>query len=136
MRNDHLTIKRLADDDYLVHYPCDLRSQSDKLQYVKTDENGNPKAPDEVPAIVRIGRAHAILDMLASGTYTSRKTVADALGCNITTVSRLLNFAFVSPEIIERFLAGEIPASKVASIAEEVHMMPFWADQSKQIETS
>ena len=85
----------------------------------------------EVPTIVRLGRAHAILDMMISGTYSSRKTVADAIGSTTATVSRLLNFTFISPEIIERFLAGEIPASKVVAVADKVHMMPFWADQHK-----
>ena len=111
MSQENMTVVRLEDDDFLIHYACDLRSQSDKIQFVKTDDSGKPESPDEVPAIVRIGRAHAILDMIVSGTYPSRRSVADALGCNTTTVSRLLNFAFVSPEIIEKFLAGEISAA-------------------------
>ena len=133
MNNEKLTISRLDDDDFLVHYACDLRSQMDKMQFVKTDHSGKPEAPGEVPTIVRLGRAHAVLDMMISGTYSSRRTVAEAIGSTTATVSRLLNFTFISPEIIERFLAGEIPASKVVAIADKVHMMPFWAEQHRLI---
>lgn len=133
MNNEKLTISRLDDDDFLVHYACDLRSQMDKMQFVKTDHSGKPEAPGEVPTIVRLGRAHAVLDMMISGTYSSRRTVAEAIGSTTATVSRILNYAFISPEIIERFLAGEIPASKVVAIADKVHMMPFWAEQHRHI---
>ena len=42
MNNEKLTISRLDDDDFLVHYACDLRSQMDKMQFVKTDNSGKP----------------------------------------------------------------------------------------------
>ena len=128
-----MTITRLDDDDFLIHYACDLRSQSDKIQFVKTDTSWKIEAPDEVPTIVRLGRAQAILDMMMSGTYSSRKVVADTLGITTSTVSRILNFAFVSPEIIERYLQGEISAARVTEIADSVHSMPFWAEQHKAL---
>ena len=133
MNPEKMTITRLDDDDFLIHYTCDLRSQSDKIQFVKTDTSGKIEAPDEVPTIVRLGRAQAILDMMMSGTYASRKVVADTLGITTSTVSRILNFAFVSPEIIERYLQGEISAARVTEIADSVHSMPFWAEQHKAL---
>ena len=131
MSPEKVTITRLDDDDFLIHYACDLRSQSDKIHYIKPNESGKVETPDEIPAIVRLGRAQAILDTMVSGTYASRKAVADALDTTVSTVSRLLNFAFVSPDIIERFLRGEISATKVAEVAESVHSMPLWAEQHK-----
>lgn len=129
--NNALSVKRLENDDYIVHYPCDLRPQAIRDNFVKTDECGKPENPDEVPVIVRLGKSQAILDMLMSGTYSSRKEVGDALQMTPSTVTRVLNFAMVSPEIIERFMAGEIPASKVIAVADHVKTMPFWADQHK-----
>lgn len=128
MNNEKLTISRLDDDDFLVHYACDLRSQMDKMQFVKTDHSGKPEAPGEVPTIVRLGRAHAVLDMMISGTYSSRRTVAEAIGSTTATVSRILNYAFISPEIIERFLVGEISSADLTKVASQVHMVPFWAE--------
>ena len=133
MNNEKLTISRLDDDDFLVHYACDLRSQMDKMQFVKTDHSGKPEAPGEVPTIVRLGRAHAVLDMMISGTYSSRRTVAEAIGSTTATVSRILNYAFISPEIIERFLGGEISSADLTKVASQVHMVPFWADQHRLI---
>lgn len=133
MTGAEFTVRRLDEEDFIVHYTCDLRTQNEKIQYVKQNQVGKPENPDEMPAIIRIGRAHAILDMLASGTYTSRKTVAEALNTTTATISRILNYAFVSPEIIERFLAGELSLSDLTSVASQVHMVPFWADQHKLI---
>lgn len=126
-----MSVKRMEDDDYVVHFPCDLRPQSIRDNYVKTDERGKPENPEEVPVIVRLGKAQAIIDMLLSGTYASRREVGDALQMAATTVTRAVNFAMISPDLIERFLAGEVPANKLIAVADRVRTMPFWADQHK-----
>lgn len=133
MNCDKLLVKRFNESDFIIHYVCDLRAQNDRMQFVKQDQSGKPENPDEMPAICRIGRAHAILDMMASGTYTSRRNVAEALKTTTATISRILNYAFISPEIIERFLGGEISSADLTKVASQVHMVPFWADQHRLI---
>ena len=74
--------------------------------------------------MTRLGKANAMLEMLLLGTYASRGELATALNVNTVTISRTLNLAFISPEISESLLRGEIAASKIVALADKVNMMP------------
>ncbi len=128
---ERMVIKRLDDDDYLIHFNCDLRAPNEKVNFIRQNASGLPDNPEEIPILARLGKANAMLEMLLSGTYASRGELATALNVNTVTISRTLNFAFVAPEIIEGLMRGEIPASKVIALADKVNMMPFWADQHR-----
>ena len=126
-----MTIRKLNDGSFIVHYPCDLRMINERKNFVKVDGMGRPKNPEEVPIIVKLGRAYRMSELMLSGTYKSRQEVADALGVSVSLVSRILNCAFVSPVIVEKVLHGEISAAKVMNLVEKVHTLPFWSDQHR-----
>lgn len=98
---ERMVIKRLDDDDYLIHFNCDLRAPNEKVNFIRQNASGLPDNPEEIPILARLGKANAMLEMLLSGTYASRGELATALNVNTVTISRTLNFAFVAPEIIE-----------------------------------
>lgn len=75
-----MTIRKLSDGSFVVHYPCDLRMINERKSFVKLDGMGRPKNPEEVPIIVKLGRAYRMSELMLSGTYKSRQEVADALG--------------------------------------------------------
>ena len=103
----------------------DLRAPNEKVNFIQQNASGLPDNPEKIPILTRLGKANAMLEMLLSGTYASRGELATALNVNTVTISRTLNLAFISPEIIESLLRGEIAASKIVALADKVNMMPF-----------
>ena len=128
-----MTITRLDNGDFLIECPLDLRMLHERKSFVQVDEGGVPKNPEEIPVVVRLGRAHRMVELMLSGTYKSRQEVATALGVSSSLVSRAISCAFISPVIVAKALRGEIATSRLIALAEKVNTMPFWADQHKFI---
>ena len=124
-----MRIKRLQDGDFLVHIDCDLRSIADRRMFVSVDKNGMPMHPELMPTIVKMGRAHKMVEMLASGTYATMKDMAECLDMSSSTIGRIVPAAFLSPEIVHRLIAGKLPSAKVHQLIEKVSAMPLWSDQ-------
>ena len=128
-----MKITRLEDGDFLVHIDCDLRSLAERKRFVAVDSNGVPPHPEAVPIIVRLARARKMVEMLISGTYSCRQELGDVFGMSQSRISRITRTAFLSPIIVEKVIRGQIPASKVAALADRLSTMPLWADQHKAL---
>ena len=59
-----MTIRKLNDGSFIVHYPCDLRMINERKNFVKVDGMGRPKNPEEVPIIVKLGRAYRMSELM------------------------------------------------------------------------
>ena len=71
-----MQIQRLNDGDFLVHIECDLRSVHERKMFIAKDENGDLRNPENVPVLVRLGRARKMIELLGSGTYRNKKEIA------------------------------------------------------------
>ncbi len=59
--------------------------------------------------VVTLARAYAWQQMLLSGAYTSMQHLATSLGCKLSYVSHVMNYALLAPDITEAILTGRLP---------------------------
>lgn len=126
-----MRIKKLSDGDFLVHIDCDLRSIAERKMFVPVGKDGTPQRPELLPIVVKLGRAKRMVEMILKGECESRKDLGDKYGMNRAKISRIMNAAFLSPEIVSRVVAGRIPIPKVQSLIEKINVIPLWADQHR-----
>lgn len=128
-----MTIQRLDNGDFQVKFECDLRTVADKKMFVAVDRNGHPKKPEGVPIIVRMGRGRKLLDGILSGEFESQAHAGESIGASKTQSSRLIRLAFLSPEIVEKVLAGRLNAQRTMDLAEKLISIPIWSEQHKAL---
>ena len=75
-------------------------------------------------------KARLWFDGLASARYLTLRSIANEENCDKSYVSRLLSIAFLAPDIIERILTGEHPASLTPERLRKACPLPMrWEDQ-------
>ena len=128
-----MTIRKLEDGDYLVHFDCDLRAAHERRIFVASDENGTPLSPERVPILVRIGRGRRIAKLYASGQCKTNVSIAKELGLSEFMITRFVRLTFLSPIVVKKLVSGEIPAASVMALGDKLHQMPLWRDQHKAL---
>jgi hypothetical protein len=92
------------------------------------------RSPDNaVPALIKaISRAHEWVRQIVAGEYKDQRAIAAATGLNERYVSRIIQSAFLAPEIVEAIVKGrQAPELTLAILLDEV---PFsWAEQNAKI---
>jgi hypothetical protein len=83
-----------------------------------------------VPALLKaIGRAHEWVRLILAGEYKDQRAIAAAHGLNEQYVSRIIQSAFLAPEIVEAIVKGsQGPTITLAFLLDEVPLS--WADQA------
>lgn len=94
-----------------------------------------PKLADRVPVkavpalIKAIGRAHEWVRLIVAGEYKDQRAIAAATGLNERYVSRIIQCAFLAPEIVEAIVKGrQAPEITLATLLDKVPLS--WAEQN------
>lgn len=96
--------------------------------FVAKDANGMLRNPENVPHIVRLGRARKMVEMLGSGTYHDKREIADMFSMSMSQVSRTCRAAFLSPVIVEKLVTGAIPFARFAAVSDNLIALPLWSE--------
>lgn len=96
--------------------------------FVAKDANGMLRNPENVPLIVRLGRARKMTEMLGSGTYHNKREIADMFSMSMSQVSRTCRAAFLSPVIVEKLVTGAIPFARFAAVSDKLIALPLWSE--------
>lgn len=85
-----------------------LRRYYGQIRLIVPGQSVNPAQIPPAPALVRaIARAHTWVRMIVSGEYKDQRAIAAATGLDERYVSKIINAAFLAPEIVETIFRGE-----------------------------
>ena len=92
------------------------------------------RAPNTaVPALIKaISRAHEWVRLIVAGEYKDQRAIAAATGLNERYVSRIIQSAFLAPQIVAAIVKGrQAPEMTLATLLDEVPLS--WAEQNARI---
>ncbi len=83
-----------------------------------------------MPALIKaISRAHDWVRQIIAGEYRDQRAIAVATGLNERYVSRVIQSAFLAPEIVEAIVKGrQAPETTLATLLDDIPLS--WAEQS------
>jgi hypothetical protein len=86
-----------------------------------------------VPALIKaISRAHEWVRQIVTGEYRDQRAIAVAAGLNERYVSRIIQSAFLAPEIVEAIVKGrQAPETTLATLLDDIPLS--WAEQNNRI---
>jgi ParB-like chromosome segregation protein Spo0J len=86
-----------------------------------------------VPALLKaISRAHEWVRQIVAGEYKDQRAIAKATGFNERYVSRIIQSAFLAPEIVEAIVKGrQAPEITLVALLDEVPLS--WAEQNAKM---
>jgi hypothetical protein len=77
-----------------------------------------------------IAKAQEWFGMLASGQVTSMQELGERVGCTASYVTRIVQLAFLAPDLVDRFARGEQPPELSATkLAQMVPLPVSWDEQ-------
>lgn len=96
--------------------------------------NGKEPTPNEtvphVGLIKAIARGRAWFDQIDSGNVTSLEDLARKLGFNRSYISRIIQFAFISPKVVEAAMNGKIdPSIPLNQLIQSRGLPVLWENQ-------
>jgi hypothetical protein len=86
-----------------------------------------------MPALIKaISRAHEWVRQIVAGEYKDQRAIAAATGLNERYVSRIIQSAFLAPEIVEAIVKGrQAPEVTLMTLLDKVPLS--WAEQSEKL---
>jgi hypothetical protein len=85
-----------------------------------------------LPLIKAVARVHRWPEKIASGEFQSRHSIAELVQVDQRYAGRILQFAFLAPDIIEAILGGRQPAD--LTVHKMLRGLPLsWAEQRKRL---
>src|SRR6185437_8108556 len=85
-----------------------LRRYYGQIRLIVPGQSAKSVQIPPAPALVRaIARAHTWVQMIVSGEYKDQRAIAAATGLDERYVSKIINAAFLAPEIVETIFRGE-----------------------------
>jgi hypothetical protein len=92
-----------------------------------------PEPPPPVPSLVKaVARGHELYQWMMAGEVSDQRSIARRLGVTERYTGRLLECAFLAPDIVEAILDGTQPPD--LSFRSLTRRLPTsWADQRKQL---
>jgi hypothetical protein len=119
-------------DDLLLSIPAQLRPRGGELKFVITDPDIRQAPRMDATLITAIARAHGWLDDLMSGKVRSLREIALREKLHERYVRRILELAFLAPDITEIILDGRQPADLMLQEIVPDGALPLdWANQRK-----
>lgn len=104
------TEKTLGDHDYEVVIPARLRPRGVELKLVVLDPSHRSEFNPDPTLIKALIKANAWLDRLFTDERCTISKIANAEGVTGRYIRRLLELAFLAPDIVEAILDGRQPA--------------------------
>ena len=93
------------------------------MRLIITDENKNQTLKDQ-RLIEHISKAYQWLTLITSGKAQSIKEIAEAEHLNQSHVTRMVNKAFLAPDIIRAILNGSQPAQLTLKHLKQLRTLP------------
>ena len=86
-----------------------------------------------MPALVKaISRAHEWVRLIVAGEYKNQRAVATATGLNERYVCKVIQCAFLAPEIVETIVKGrQAPEMTLVALLDDVPLS--WAEQNAKM---
>lgn len=110
--------------------PVKMQSNLGRTVIVARADGEEPSANDESAAIQTLRNSRKWTELLTSGTYADKKSLADALGLSGAYLGRVLRLMTLSPRIVEKVMSGELDVS-VTKLMEIT--TPVWSEQYRQV---
>lgn len=126
-----VAITKLPDGNVCVHVNCILKTGANRRYFQLPLAGGNPLHEDYPPIVRLIGKALKWKELMVSGTYRKLEDLAAALGLCEAYLRDVLRLAYLSPQIIERIVRGELPDASVTKYAKID--TPVWTEQEERI---
>ena len=126
-----VAIQRLDNGNVLVSVRCSLKSGAVRQCFVTPGEGGAAEGVEEMPFVRILGRAFKWREMLVTGVFRDRTALIRALGVDKNNVTAVLRLPYLSPAIVERVLAGELPDASVRRYGKITS--PFWHEQHEAL---
>ena len=120
-----LTIVAPEDADKLIVIKnnIQLKRCGYAMRLIITDENKNQTLKDQ-RLIEHISKAYQWLTLITSGKAQSIKEIAEAEHLNQSHVTRMVNKAFLAPDIIRAILNGSQPAQLTLKHLKQLRTLP------------
>lgn len=106
-----------------------LRRYYGQIRLIVSGQSAKSSQIPPAPALVRaIARAHNWMQMIVSGEHKDQRAIAAATGLDERYVSKIINAAFLAPEIVETILGGEQdPWMTLEALVDDLPIS--WAEQ-------
>jgi hypothetical protein len=124
------TVNDLNGQPIVLTIKTRLKRCGREMRLIVPARSTDPAQWNAVPALLKaIGRAHEWVRLILAGEYKNQRAIATAHGLNEQYVSRIIQSAFLAPEIVEAIVKGsQGPAITLAVLLDEVPLS--WADQA------
>ena len=130
---DRSSASQFSDDHLRLVFETELKRYASEVRLVIPPESDGHTAGRPVPSLLKaIVRAHDWCEKLMTGKVSGVRALANQTGLNERYVSRILECAFLAPDIVDAILAGRQPSG--LTVRKLWNKLPLdWAEQRKQL---
>jgi DNA invertase Pin-like site-specific DNA recombinase len=119
---------------HVLALPFALRRRGVEAKLVM-DTGVEPERELDIALIGLIARAHRWFDLLSAGKGVSMEELASSENADVTEMSRILQLAFLAPEVVEMIVAGTQPVDLTLMKLKRISYLPFgWTDQRASLQ--
>jgi hypothetical protein len=110
-----------------------LKRCGGEMRLVIPSQSADRSPDNAVPALIKaLSRAHEWVRQIIAGEYKDQRAIAAATGLNERYVSRIIQSAFLAPEIVEAIVKGrQAPEVTLAALLDDVPLS--WAEQNAKM---
>jgi site-specific DNA recombinase len=118
------------DAKVIVDVPMEIRRRGVEMKLVIAADHTDGRMID--PTLVKaIARGRAWFEEIVTGTAPSISEIAQREGVTMRYVSQHIDFAFLSPTIVETILEGRQPVQMTLQSLKQVDLPADWVDQAR-----
>jgi DNA invertase Pin-like site-specific DNA recombinase len=110
-----------------------LKRSGGELRLIIPSQSTDRASGTAVPALVKaISRAHEWVRQIVAGEFKDQRAIAEATGLNERYVSRIIQSAFLAPQIVEAIVKGrQAPEMSLVTLLDDVPLS--WTEQTARI---
>ncbi len=110
-----------------------LKRCGGEMRLIIPSQSADRASDNAVPALIKaISRAHEWVRQIVAGEYKDQRAIAEATGLNERYVSRIIQSAFLAPEIVEAIVKGrQAPEMTLAVLLDKVPLS--WEEQNERL---
>lgn len=130
---DQSSASEFTGDDLRLVFETQLKRYASEIRLVIPPGSNGEATGRPVPSLLKaVVRAYDWCEKLVSGKVSDVRTLAEETGLNERYVSRILECAFLAPDIVEAILAGRQPSG--LTVRKLWNKLPMdWVEQRKQL---
>jgi site-specific DNA recombinase len=122
-----------SDDLFRLEVKAQLRRHGGEMHLVVPPDSPGHEAPAPVPSLLKaVARGHQWHEWILNGEVSSKRGIAKRLGLTERYVGRVLECAFLAPDIVEAILDGRQPSD--LTFQKLTCKLPLsWVEQREQL---